>query len=167
MFAGEVKNLPQPVWHAYTMREREEGRELGLSILGLTHRRQRTCWDCWRAGFSVLRSCNAAGPVKEGHKFNYRSIKGDNKNWLHFDHHEIIVRHSLWKEPTHAYAIREIAGTTWKAQTGERSMKNDTLTAREKEIVAAGVFGWKLDSQTGSRLHLTRLSKTAQLVCHI
>lgn len=49
--------------------------------------------------------CNAAGPVKEeeeggevveeGHKLNYRSIKGDNKNLLHFDHHEIIVRHSL------------------------------------------------------------------------
>lgn len=48
---------------------------------------------------------NAAGPVKEeeggggeveeGHKLNYRSIKGDNKNLLHFDHHEIIVRHSL------------------------------------------------------------------------
>lgn len=77
---------------------------------------------------------------------------------------------------THAYAIREIAGKHLKSRwTGERSMKNDTLTTREiqgergreREIVAAGVFGWKLDSPTGSRLRLTRLSKTAQLVCHI
>lgn len=85
----------------------ERGRERSREGIRPKHIRSKSGGGRGHAGTVGVQDSNrnAAGPVKEvqeegggeeeGHKLKYRSIKGDNKNLLHFDHHEIIVRHSL------------------------------------------------------------------------
>lgn len=123
--------------------ERDREREKDREGIRPKHIRSKSVGGRGHAGTVGVQDSkrNAAGPVKEeeveeggeaeGHKLNYRSIKGDNKNLLHFDHHEIIVRHSLSLHTP--MQSGKIAGKHLKGRwTGERSMKNDTLT-RERE----------------------------------
>lgn len=121
--AGQDLDPRGQTWAATCDTHTQWDKESERQIVG---RRTERYWresSKWILDSKICESCNAASWV-DGHKLkvtiHYRSIIGDNKNLLQFDHHEIIVR--PFRAHLHAYAI-EWKDISWSS--GQASEVNE------------------------------------------